>query len=222
MMPKSSSAVRPSGRTNRFPPCRSPWKIPWSMRALQEADHPGAHDRLGVDAGAAASRRRRRRRSPSSRSMTSTRRRDELGVGAGDHVAALAELGEDPGDVEHVLGLEPEVELLGDRLGEQLDQRRRVGQRGDRDAADEEGRQPGHDPEVVRGRGRPTVGRCTLTTTSSPVRSVAAVDLRDRRRGEGLAVEGGEDLVRGRPRSASTTSRDDRRTARAAPGRGTS
>ena len=31
----------------------------------------------------------------------------------------------------------PEVELLDDRLGEQLDERRWVGQRGDRDAADE-------------------------------------------------------------------------------------
>ena len=64
--------------------------------------------------------------------------RDETGVGAGDDVAPLAELGEHAGDVEHVLGLEAEVELLGDRLGEQLDQRRRVGQRRDRDAPDEE------------------------------------------------------------------------------------
>ena len=50
-MPKSSSAVRPSGSTKRLPPWRSPWKMPWIMRALQEADHPGAHDGLGVDAG---------------------------------------------------------------------------------------------------------------------------------------------------------------------------
>ena len=27
-MPKSSSAVRPSGMTNRFPPCKSPWNTP--------------------------------------------------------------------------------------------------------------------------------------------------------------------------------------------------
>ena len=74
---------------------------------------------------------------PSSRSITSTRGVTSSGWGRGIDVAALAELGERPGDVEHVLRLEAEVELLGDRLGEQLDERRRVGQRGHRDAPDQ-------------------------------------------------------------------------------------
>ena len=134
VMPKSSSAVRPSGRTNRFPPCRSPWKIPWMMAPSIEADHPGAHHRLGVDPGV-----------PHADDVVEAEaveplhhqhpRRHQRGVGPGDDVAALAQLGERAGDVEHVLGLEAEVELLGDGLGEQLDQRRRVGQRGDGDAA---------------------------------------------------------------------------------------
>ena len=64
-------------------------------------------------------------------------------------IAALFGLGEHARDVEHVLRLEPEVELLDDRLREQLDQRRRVGERGDRDAPDEPGRQPRQGGDVV-------------------------------------------------------------------------
>ena len=74
---------------------------------------------------------------------------DERGVRAGHDDGALAGLGQDAGDVEHVLGLEPEVELLHDRLGEQLDQRRRVGEGGDRDAPHEQGRDPAHDGQVA-------------------------------------------------------------------------
>ena len=46
-------------------------------------------------------------------------------------------------------GLEAEVELLDDGLREQLHQRRRVGQRGDGDAADQAGRQPRQRGDVV-------------------------------------------------------------------------
>ena len=63
---------------------------------------------------------------------------------AGHDDPALAGLASTRGDVEHVLGLEAEVELLDDGLGEQLDQRRRVGERGDRDAPDEQRRDPRH------------------------------------------------------------------------------
>ena len=66
------------------------------------------------------------------------------GCGRGTTIAPLPGLGEHRGDVEHALGLEPEVELLCDRLGEQLDQRRRVRERGDRDPTDEERSQPAH------------------------------------------------------------------------------
>ena len=82
--------------------------------------------------------------------------------------------GEHAREVEHVLGLEPEVELLDDLLGEQLDERGRVGERGDRDAADEQRRQPGERAEVGPARGAATRGRWTLTTTSSPVTRRAA------------------------------------------------
>ena len=72
----------------------------------------------------------------------------QVGVRARHDVAVLAELVEHRRDVEHVGGLDAEVELLDDRVGEQLDERRRVGQRGDRDAPDEVRRQPRHRPQI--------------------------------------------------------------------------
>ena len=70
-------------------------------------------------------------------------------MGPGDHVAALAEQREGVGDVEHVLGLEPEVELLDDGLREQIDERRGVRQRRDRNAPDEMGCDPRHHAQVA-------------------------------------------------------------------------
>ena len=63
---------------------------------------------------------------------------------AGNDRGPLLGLGEHARDVEHVLGLEAEVELLDDRLREQLDQRGRVRERRDRDAPDEMRREPRH------------------------------------------------------------------------------
>ena len=73
----------------------------------------------------------------------------QRGVGSGDDEVALSELGERGGDVEHVLRLEAEVELLHDGLGEELDQRRGIGQRGDREAAHQMRGQPRHDGQVL-------------------------------------------------------------------------
>jgi hypothetical protein len=102
--------------------------------ALDEADHPGTDHGRGVDACV-----------PHAHHVVEAEaveplhdqhpRRDQRGMGPGHDVAPLAQLHEGAGDVEHVLGFQPEVELLGDGLGEQLDQRRRVGQRRDGDAA---------------------------------------------------------------------------------------
>ena len=92
----------------------------------------------------------------------------------GHDVAALAELGQHAGDVEHVLGFEPEVELLGDRLREQLDERRRVGERGDRDAADQVRARATTSPRRSWRTSFATCGRWTFTTTRSPVCNVAA------------------------------------------------
>ena len=57
-------------------------------------------------------------------------------------------------------------------FGEQLDQGGRVGQGGHRDAADQERGDPAHGGQVLADQRR-DVGRCTLTTTASPVRRVA-------------------------------------------------
>ena len=70
--------------------------------ALHEADHPGADDGLGVDAGVAHAGHvvELEALEPLHHQHA---RGDELGVRAGDHVVALAELGERLGHVEHVL-----------------------------------------------------------------------------------------------------------------------
>ena len=86
---------------------------------------------------------------PESRSITSTRRVTSFGCGRGHDRVAHAGVGQHRGDVEHVLGFEPEVELLDDRLREQLDERRRVGERRDRDAPDHAGREPRQRGEVL-------------------------------------------------------------------------
>ena len=74
---------------------------------------------------------------------------DERGVGPRDDEVALAELGEGRGDVEHVLGLQTEIEFLDDGFGEELHQRRGIGQCGNRDPAHQMGSQPRHDGEVL-------------------------------------------------------------------------
>ena len=220
VMPKSSRAVRPSGRTNRFPPCRSPWKIPWRMAPSTKPIMP-VRTTASVSTPASRMPATSSKRNPSRRSITSTRGVTSVGVRAGDDVAPLAELGERAGDVEHVLGLEPEVELLGDRLGEQLDQCGRVGQRGDRDASDQLRGQPRHDPQVVAdqpGDRRPLDLDHHLLAGAERRR----VHLGDRGRGQRRAVDPPEHLAeraaRGRPRSP----RGRPGTARRAPGRGSS
>ena len=110
------------------------------------------------------------------------------------------------GDVEHVGRLDAEVELLDDRLGEQLDERRRVGQRGDRDAPDEVRRQPRHHPQVLAHQAGDG-GRCTLTTTSSPVRSVAACTWAIEAAASGVRSNEAKTSSSAAPRSASTTAR---------------
>ena len=170
---------------------------------------PGAHDGLGVDPGAAHAGHVVEAE-PVEPLHHQHPGRDEGGVGAGDHVAPLAELGERAGDVEHVLGLEPEVELLGDGLGEQLDQGRRVGERGDGDAADQLGRQPRHDPQVVAdepGDGGPLHLDHDLLAGAQG----GGVHLGDRRRRQrACGRPSGRPPRAGGPRSASTTSRTTR------------
>ena len=194
-MPKSSSAVRPSGSTNRLPPCRSPWKTPAIIAPSMRATIAGAHDALGVDAGLAhpghvveleAVEPLHHEHAPG----------DELGMRPGDDVAVLVEVAQHRGDVEHVGRLDAEVELLDDRLGEQLDERRRVGQRGDGDAPDEVRRQPRHRPQVVvheAGDVRSLHLDDDLLAGAQPGR----VDLGDRRGGDRRLGE----LARTRPRA---------------------
>ena len=119
---------------------------------------------------------------------------DERRVRAGHHVATLVERREDRRDVDHVLGLEPEIELLADGLGEQLDERRRIGEGGDRDATHEQRRDRGHDLQVTMDLAAD--GRALhLHDDGGAVVQRGAVDLGDRCRGDRCAVEGGEDRL---------------------------
>ncbi len=176
------------------------------QRALHEGDHPGADHGLGVDPGVAHAGGVVEAE-PGDPLHHQDPAGHELRMRARDHVAVLAEVAQDGGDVEHVGRFHAEVELLDDRLGEQLDERRRVGQRGDRDAADEVGREPRHRPA---GRGarddRPT-GRCTLTTTSSPVRSRAAWTWAIEAAASGVRSNDSNTSSRRDPRSSSTVRR---------------
>ena len=161
--------------------------------ALEERHHAGAHDGRGVDAG-----RLHARDVVEAEAVEALHHQDtpgdEGGVGAGDHDGALVALGEDARDVEHVLGFEAEVELLDDGLREQLDQRGRVGQRGDRDAADQHGCDPTHGGEVAAHE----VGNLRALHLDDDVLAGlqrGRVYLRDRRGGDRRAVEAREHLL---------------------------
>ena len=156
---------------------------------------------------------------PSRRCITSTRRVTSAGMWARHDVAGLAELAQHRRDVEHVGGLDAEVELLDDGVGEQLDERRRVGQGGDRDAADEVRRQPRHRPQVVVHEAG-DVGALHLDDDVLARAQARGVHLGDRRRGERRHVERGEHVVERSSEVGLDGAPARRRTAPPAPGRG--
>jgi len=118
------------------------------QRALHEGHHAGAHDGDRVDARLAHARRVVELEALESLHHEHAAR-DELGVRARHHVSVLAELAQDARDLDHVVGLHAEVELLDDRLGEELDERGGIGERRDLDAPDQVRREPGHDAQVA-------------------------------------------------------------------------
>ncbi len=222
MMPKSSSAVRPSGSTNRLPPCRSPWKMPSTIAPSMKAIIAGAHDRLGVDAGVlhaddvveveAVEPLHHEHPAGDERSGAGGGRRSWSWPRSWSIAAMSSMFG----------GFEPEVELLDDRLGEQLDQRRRVGQRGDRDAADEVRARATPSPAGPCGRADAHGGALHLHDDLLAGAQRRGVHLGDRRRGERGLVERGEHVLEAGAEVLLDGERGRRRTARAAPGRGTS
>ena len=101
---------------------------------------------------------------------------------------ALVGLREDVADIEHVGGLEPEVELLDDRLGKELDQSRRVGERGNRDPPDEERGKEAHGGEVSSDE-LGDVGPLDLDNDALAGQEAGAMDLGDRGGGNRGPVE---------------------------------
>ncbi len=129
-----------------------------------------------------------------------------VGCGRGTIVARWSVSASTRGDVEHVLGFEPEVELFDDRLREQLDERRRVGERGDRDAADEARREPRHRLEI----GTDELGDLRALHLHDDLLAGAQpgpVHLRDRGGRDRRAIEATKTSSSERPSSSSTTRR---------------
>ena len=187
-------------------------------RALHERHEPRVQHRFGVDAGVLHRGHvvPRDAVEPFHHEHASG---DERRVRAGHDRRALVGLGEHARDVEHVLRLEAEVELLDDRLREQLDERGRVRERGDRDAADRGAARATTSRGCLRARAARPAGaapsrrplrRCAAAprapARSTPPRSASGRSARTRRRASG----------RGRARRRAAR----RRTARAARGRG--
>jgi len=117
------------------------------QRAFHECHHSRADDRLGVDAGVFHAGHVVELEARETFHHDDAARH-QLGVRARNHIAVLLQVGEDARDVEHVGGFEAEVEFFHDRLGEQLDERRRIRERGDLDAPDQERSQPRHHLQV--------------------------------------------------------------------------
>ena len=117
-------------------------------RALEHGDEPRSHDRGGVDAGCVHPGHVVERE-PIEPFHHEHAPGHERGMRPGDDERALVRCRQHPRDVEHVLCLEAEVELLDDGLGEQLDERRWVGERADRDAPHEQRREPCHRGQVA-------------------------------------------------------------------------
>ena len=117
----------------------------------------------------------------------------------GDDVAGLAEVVEHRRDVEHVGGLDTEVELLDDRVGEELDERRRVGQGRDRDPPDEVRSDPRHRPQVFADQ-PVDVGTLHLDHDVLTGAQARRVDLGDRRRAIGSVANCSKTDSTGTPR----------------------
>ena len=122
---------------------------------------------------------------------------DEGRMRARGDVAVLLEVVEHAGDVEHVGGLHAEVEFLDDRLGEQLDERRRVGERSHRDPPDQVRSEPRHHLEVLADQCR-HLRSLHLDDDVLAGAQPRDVHLRDRRRGECGLVEELEHVVEAR------------------------
>ena len=151
---------------------------------FEKPDHHGPHHRFGVDAGLLHAPHVGKLK-PFIRSITNMRRVTSVGWGRRITSIALSELGEHRGDVEHVLRLEAKVELLHDRFGEELDQRRGIGQRGDREAAHQMRGQPRHDGQVAPDE--PSDGRTLhLDHDLGPIDQRRGVHLGDGRGGQGF------------------------------------
>jgi len=200
---RSSSATRPSGRTKRLPPCGrrgTPEEVAPSRNTMSRARTTALVSMPARCIPATCPSRSRPGFHDQDRRVTSS-------GGGGHDYRLLARAGQDGGDVEHVVSLEAGIHgSFDDGLGEHLHQGGRVG----RDATGIRPirwGQPSSSGDVRRHQVRHW-GRCTLTTTSSPLRRRAAWTWAIRAR-----LWGWSRSDRRRPRGAGQVSLDHRRTA---------
>ena len=192
-MPKSINTVRPSGRTMRLPPCRSPWKTPKSMAPSMNDTSP-ACSTASVSTPASFIVSTSSHGMPSSRSITSTRRVTSVGCGRGTIVArwlvsastrAMSSMfcaSRQKSSSSTIVSANSSTSAGG--LASAATGMRPMS------------RGASHDIARMSSRTRrATCGRCTFTTTSSPVRRRAACTCAIDAAAIGDAVEALEHVV---------------------------
>ena len=204
-MPKSISTVRPSGRTMRLPPCRSPWNTPYNIAPSMNDTSPACNT-ASVSTPAACIACTSSHGMPSRRSITSTRRVTSVGCGRGTIVArcsvsastrAMSSMfwaSSRKSSSSTIVSANNSISAGGFASAD-------TGMRPTRCGAS-------HDIASMSSRtSRAICGRCTLTTTSSPVRSRAACTCAIDAAAIGVRSNDANTSSRERPSSSSTTRR---------------
>ena len=193
VMPKSMSTVRPSGCTMRLPPCRSPWKTPYNIAPSMNPTSP-ACSTASVSTPASCIAATSSQGMPRSRSMTSTRRVTSVGCGRGTISARWP-----------VSASTRATSSMFSASSRKSSSSTIVSANSSTSAGGLASAAIGMRPvsrgasHAIASRSERTssaiCGRCTLTTTCSPVRSRAACTCAIEAAAIGRALELDEDLV---------------------------
>ncbi len=182
VMPKSKSAIFPDGSTKRFPPCRSPWKIPCIM-APSRKPIMLARTTASVSMPAACIPSTSPKLNPSSRSITSMRRVTSVGWGRGTTKSRWS-------SAANVMAMSSMFSASRRKSSSSMIVSAKSSTRagglasaGDRDAADEVRGQPRHHGEVLA-HPRRDGGTLHLHHHRRPVTQRRCVHLRDGCRGQ--------------------------------------
>ena len=207
MIPKSSSAVRPSGSTKRLPPCRSPWNTPWTSAPSRNEMRP-VRSSAFVSIPAARMPSTSSNSNPDRRSITSTRRVTRCGCGRGTIVWRTP-----------ICASACATSSMFSASRRKSSSSTIVSAKSSTSAGGFASAATGIRP-TIRGPNqasarrssrtrRATSGRCTFTTTVSPVSSVAAWTCAMDAAARGSRSKDENTASSGRPSSASTVVRTE-------------